>query len=1200
MFLGVCPLVAQESYYYCQGKKVFLSENKLVRYVGLKNSLTENQVKNIQNNLNECCAKIYEFTPYFAKYFILEDKMEQFNEVILNNDSLISLNSPNYASNDTLILYPARTILVKMKPSCSLLPVLDSIRVPYINVIQSKYNSQEYRISLSLDVALHFAALLYETGLFEYSQPDFFGTDQKTEYQDNPEYQYQWAVHNDVNINLLPAWNITTGHPQIKIAVLDCGVDYNHPDLTDNLLEGYDAVDDPNHPSQVCCGENESDYDYHGTCCVGIIGASNNEEGLVGISHTSKIIPIRINHTVVSYYKEQDPNNNPTPHIELIGAESWKIDAFNHACYEDKASVISCSFTTNATPAIRSKILEICQNGREGKGCVVVISSGNQKHTLPNPSNDLMGPFASQSCVISVGGINECGERMRYGHYCNIDSGYNSCYGDSLDVVAPGIHVPTTTINGEYFRGFGGTSAAAPHVAGVAALVLSVNPCLTREEVKYVIESTCTKIRPDLYVYGNDPNHPNGTWNIEVGYGLVNAGAAVALAQQMGGYTYIRDSIVTGTVVWTGNKMIHDSLVIDSLATLTVTDTIYMSSSARLIVRPGGKLVVDGGTLTSACCGELWQGIEVVGDRTKRQIPQWQGTVELKNGAVIENAHCGIRTGLGDDNWHTTGGIIKADSAFFINNRRAVAFMSYTNHSLTGVITDNVSHFTNCEFTVDNNNLFAQNNCGFIDHVTMWQVRGVKFKGCRFSNTTTVTAIGDRRHAIYTEDAGFEVTTYCRDQYYSGCECPENKSVYCEFSGFTMAIEANTTGDQHAVLVNRANFRNNGTGIKINGNHFATVIRNDFDLQASSTNMYNAGLCLNNCGGYQVEGNRFHRASGHYNYSSMGIGVQNSGVSDNSIYRNVFDNLSYGIYVTGTNGNATGGLQMLCGDFSGNGTDINLATSRTIVSPLQGSLQLSAGNTFSKAKNYNIQNMSDQSLVYFYTGTPSSSNPYYPSLRTSNVLPYLSNTANPCASTLCDGGGTPRSLAQFQSDADADTYYAAVRSLMSDTVLDLNELEQWHTAAQSANLANYANIGDPYSLAETRFMEGNAETFAGDAEDAEMANYAEFHALKLALRDNAGAHSGAPQLNSPNSLNSPTINWYSLTESQIAQLQTIAERNTGRASVMAKGVLCFFHGICYEDEWDDAGAHAGAHSGAPAGRRHHGHPCETHPHGHRQ
>ena len=640
---------------------------------------------------------------------------------------------------------------------------------------------------------------------------------------------------------------------------------------------------------------------------------------------------------------------------------------------------------------------------------------------------------------------------------------------------------------------------------------------------------------------------------------------------------YYIDSTLISTLSFPSTFTIGGTVDIGAGTTITWTDkTVHIAKDARLIVRPGGKLVVDGGTLTSACSGELWQGIEVVGDRTKRQIPQWQGTVELKNGAVIENAHCGIRTGIqGDAAYATAGGIILADSAFFKNNRRAVAFMSYTNHSLTGVITDNVSHFTNCEFTVDNNNLFAQNNCGFIDHVTMWQVRGVKFKGCRFSNTTNANAIGDRRHAIYTEDAGFEVTTYCRDQYYSGCECPENKSVYCEFSGFTTAIEANTTGDQHVVWVNRANFRDNETGIKINGNHFATVIRNDFDLQASSTNMYNAGLCLNNCSGYQVEGNRFHRASGHYNYSSMGIGVQNSGVSDNSIYRNVFDNLSYGIYVTGTNGNATGGLQMLCGDFSGNGTDIYLATSHTMVSSLQGSLQLSAGNTFSKAENYNIQNMSDQSLVYFYTGTPSSSNPYYPSLRTSNVLPYLSNTANPCASTLCDGGGTPRSLAQFQSDADADTYYAAVRTLMSDTVLDLNELEQWHTAAQSANLANYANIGDPYSLTETRFMEGYAELFTADAEDAEMANFAEFHALKLALRDNAGAHAGAPQLNSQNSQNSPTINWCSLTESQIAQLQTIAERNTGRASVMAKGVLCFFYGICYEDEWDDAGAHAG-------------------------
>ena len=82
-------------------------------------------------------------------------------------------------------------------------------------------------------------------------------------------------------------------------------------------------------------------------------------------------------------------------------------------------------------------------------------------------------------------------------------------------------------------------------------------------------------------------------------------------------------------------------------------------------------------------------------------------------------------------------------------------------------------------------------------------------------------------------------------------------------------------------------------------------------------------------------------------------------------------------------------------------------------------------------------------------------------------------------------------------------------------------------------------------------------------ENAELANYAEFHAMKLALRNNddaVGANNYSPLPPDGH------INWYALTPAQIAQLQTIAERNTGRASVMAKGVLCFFFGICYDDE----------------------------------
>ena len=158
---------------------------------------------------------------------------------------------------------------------------------------------------------------------------------------------------------------------------------------------------------------------------------------------------------------------------------------------------------------------------------------------------------------------------------------------------------------------------------------------------------------------------------------------------------------------------------------------------------------------------------------------------------------------------------------------------------------------------------------------------------------------------------------------------------------------------------------------------------------------------------------------------------------------------------------------------------------------MQGSSAEGADNTFEDNISSDFYNAGITTITYFY----SAGGLHAPTVYHGLTL-QLTKNANSCTSTLCDGGGTPRSLAEFQSDMDADTgttqplsdtYYTAVRTLRSDTVLDLNELEQWHTAAQP--------IADPYSLTETRFMEGYAEIFAGNAEDAETANYAEFHAM---------------------------------------------------------------------------------------------------------
>ena len=118
-----------------------------------------------------------------------------------------------------------------------------------------------------------------------------------------------------------------------------------------------------------------------------------------------------------------------------------------------------------------------------------------------------------------------------------------------------------------------------------------------------------------------------------------------------------------------------------------------MVDSARLIIRPGGKLIVNGGTLTNACEGEMWEGIIVEGNPSLPQYAQLQGSVILNN-ATVENARNAISTRGADSNavYEHTGGIIQATNTTFRNNRRSAEFLEYENHSGSNV-TDNTSHF---------------------------------------------------------------------------------------------------------------------------------------------------------------------------------------------------------------------------------------------------------------------------------------------------------------------------------------------------------------------------------------------------------------------------------------------------------------------------------------------------------------------------
>ena len=667
------------------------------------------------------------------------------------------------------------------------------------------------------------------------------------------------------------------------------------------------------------------------------------------------------------------------------------------------------------------------------------------------------------------------------------------------------------------------------------------------------------------------------------------------------------DSIISDTR-WFQHRVLNGDLIVDSLATLTITDTLFCTPSSRIIVRPGGKLIVNGGTLTSACAGEMWQGVYVEGHRDQPQTAANQGTVQLLNGAVVENAIKGIRTSAPGSGWNTTGGIITADNATFRNCAKAVEYLSYAGTNYAGQVVDNKGSFTGCTFTVDDNNLFAANGTDLLAHVSLWDVKGVEFTNCRFEDARTGNH--SRKSAISALDAGFEMKTGCSYNVpRPECDCPPASSTHSSFDGFGTAIDAGTSGSPYEITIDGAQFSDNVTCVKIKGNSHATVTRNLFDLSVvplGSKVTPLTGLSLDSCTGYQVEENVFTRASNAQTATRYGIKVGNSGPDANGLYRNTFERLSHGIYVTGTNGdgNSNTGLQMTCNEFTDNTYDMYLH-STAIVSSWQGDNSKGADNTFSGTQTSSLYNAGSQPLTYLHSAGTSHV-PYNPT--TGNVTLNGTVPSNNCASTLCvldpsnpgpgpksptpsflalkqqyenlmadfnrngyadilstaippQSGGTPNvnqetiEAAQYASqqiNSIATELYAQsherVRALMNDSLEDILAVRDWLDATPGLASryleaeAEFATGGSNLSLADI------ANHIATPEERDEYDNYLAFNSLKEALRYGNGQ-----------------VAWTDATDAQIGELIRIADANTGRSSLLAKNVLCFFFGICYDD-----------------------------------
>jgi serine protease len=444
----------------------------------------------------------------------------------LSNMKGISLASPYFYDVVGNKMALTQYFYVKLKSGSDVSKLVEYASTTNTQIIgQNKYMPNWYTLAVTEKSnlnALQMANKFYESNVFEHAEPSF--TIQLSHGSENSPLEEasalfsadtfftdQWGLKNTgqnggtvgIDINAENAWLDTKGSPAIKVAVFDEGYELDHPDLQQNNIGvGYDT-DTGTSPSVV--------WEDHGTACAGIVGAiQDNNLGVSGVAPRTSLISISIRFASTNYNKLADGINWAAMNDVDIISNSW--GGGGPSTMFDNA--ITNAYTT----------------GRDGLGCIIVFATANSNGGVVYPAN-------SNADIIAVGAMSMCGERKKPSS-CDGENWWGSNFGTQLDLIAPGVKIPTTDRQGglgytgtDYTLTFNGTSSACPHVAGVAALMLAENPCLTHDQVEDILEQTSEKVRTDLYTYSTTGGRPNGTWNNETGYGLVDAEAAVNMAQ---------------------------------------------------------------------------------------------------------------------------------------------------------------------------------------------------------------------------------------------------------------------------------------------------------------------------------------------------------------------------------------------------------------------------------------------------------------------------------------------------------------------------------------------------------------------------------------------------------------------------------------------------------------------------------------------
>lgn len=374
---------------------------------------------------------------------------------ITNNYTSKNTNSTNYKKNELFVKfkYSSETSYKKISQM-----VNRQIGVTVIKEYSEVKGLQLVRIPANMSLKDAIAKYKKNSNVI-YAEPNYAYAENSI--PDDTYYDYQWGLS---QVNASEAWNITTGSHKVVIAVIDSGIDLNHPDLKANIWinkgeipgnridddhNGY--IDDVYGWNFISDNNNISDDDGHGTHVAGIIAAEgNNSKGVAGVMWSATIMSLK--------FLDNEGNG-------------YVDDAVSAIRYATKmgASIISCSWGgSEYSQALKDVI--------DASSALVVCAAGNRG----SGTNDDISPvypacFTSKN-IISVAATDASDALASFSDY-----GLNS-----VDVAAPGTHI-CSTLPGSQYGYMQGTSMAVPYVTGLAGLIKSVRPDLSALQIKYTI-----------------------------------------------------------------------------------------------------------------------------------------------------------------------------------------------------------------------------------------------------------------------------------------------------------------------------------------------------------------------------------------------------------------------------------------------------------------------------------------------------------------------------------------------------------------------------------------------------------------------------------------------------------------------------------------------------------------------------------------